>query len=260
MLKSILISKSFAFKLSLFFISFLSTLLVYIMHPRLYMHSLQYATYDQANDRITFKTRHANGHHSHFVLSRNQFLALNDAMILIEKEKCDGNFPLGQYTWLHYNAFDASLYKETENCARIEFTFASFEEYKSCTHRRLLSLLRLNDLATVEKKRRIDGRSRGRGKSTSYKRPSSVVLRAENQSSAAKRPRRGERTISSRTSNNGDMPNTDEESAIFPEWHHSTSRGRFDSPSPLSSPSKGLSSPEIVRLKPPSSTSSMETE
>lgn len=237
------------------------------MYPRLYMHSLQYATYDQANDRITFETRHANGRHFRFVLSRNQFLALNDAIIMIEKEKCNGHFPLGHYTWLHYNAFDASLYKQTENCARIDFIFASFEEYKSFTHRRLLSLVRLNDVATVaaagtsaQEKRRNDGRSRGRGKSTSYKRPSSVVLRAENQPSTAKRPRRGERTISSRASNDADLSNHDEESAVLPEWHHTTTRRRFDSDSASSCTSKSLSSPDNVRLNSQSSSFSMETE
>lgn len=235
---------------------------VYVkMYPRLYMQTFQYATYDPHREEINFETRHANGRCFRFTLSENQFLALNDAIMMIEKENCYGHFPLGQSTWIHYNAFDASLYRQTKNYGRIDFIFGCFEEYKSFTHRRLFSLIRLKS-TTATRRRANDGRGRGRGESSNYKRPSSVVVQSEDQSPATKRSRRGERKTTSRSSDNAFVSDTEKESPILSEWHYSNTRRRCDSISSLSSASESLSAPDIVQIKSPatSTTDSMDIE
>ena len=187
------------------------------MQPRLYMQSFQYASYNHGSERVTFETRHVCGRRFYFPLTKNQFLALNDAILLIDKENAYGHYPLGQNTWMHYNAFDASLYREMNN-GRVHFIFASFDEYKSYTHRRLLSLVRLKDNATVgaasvartKARAKRHGRQGRRRRSssesviTNYKRPLSVAVQSSNRSPASKRPCREKREAVSRATDNAD--------------------------------------------------------
>lgn len=237
------------------------------MHPRLYMQSFQYATYNAVHEKITFETRLAYGRRCYFSLSKNQFLALNDAIILIDEENAYGHYPLGQYTWMHYNAFDASLYRETKDAERIHFIFASFEEYKKYTHKRLLSLVRLKTTtvptATRTRQKLYNGRGRHKSEiiAANCKRPLSAVLQSANQSPPPKRSRRGERETASRATNDVIMSHDDEEGPIFSKWHYSNTRRRSDSISPLSSISKGLSTPEKLHFFSPSDTiDAMESE
>ena len=223
------------------------------MQPRLYMQSFQYASYNHGSERVTFETRHACGRRFYFPLTKNQFLALNDAILLIDKENAYGHYPLGQNTWMHYNAFDASLYREMNN-GRVHFIFASFDEYKNCTHRRLLSLVRVKDNATVARTKvraKRNGRGRGRSSSssesvsTNHKRPLSVAVQSSNRSPASKRPCREKREAVSRATDNADVSYNDEESAIFPEWHYSNTRRRSDSISSLSSAKESVAAAEV---------------
>ena len=210
--------------------------------PRLYMHTLQYATYNKVYETVTFVTRLANGRHFHFELTKNQFLALNDAILLIDRENAYGHYPLGRNTWIHYNAFDASLYKEKTH-ERIYFNFASFHEYKKYTHRRLLLLIRLQgnvEAAADVRRRRRKRNARYGGDDSSEndvggcQRPLSTTVQASNQSATTKRSRRGEGDPLCRSSNDADMSANEEESPIFSEWHYSNTRRRSDSISPLS--------------------------
>ena len=107
------------------------------MHPRLYMQTVQFVTYKANLDIITFETRHASGRRCHFILTKNQFLALYDAIALTQKSKRYGHYPLGENMWMHYNAYNVRLYKETSDRGGIKFDFESFEEYKTHTHARL---------------------------------------------------------------------------------------------------------------------------
>ena len=250
-----------------------------MMQPRLYMQSFQYASYNHDSERVTFETRHACGRRFYFPLTKNQFLALNDAILLIDKENAYGHYPLGQNTWMHYNAFDASLYREMDN-RRVHFIFASFDEYKTYTHRRLLSLVRVKDNATVaaasvartrtKARAKRNGRGRGEGGSSSesvstrYKRPLSVAVQSSDRSPASKRACREKREAVSRATDNADVSYNDEESAIFPEWHYSNTRRRRDSISSLSSTKENtaaLDYRELSCASPPSdSTLAMESE
>ena len=230
------------------------------MPPRLYMQSFQYANYDYEKEQIAFETRHANGARTYFLLTRNQFLSLNDAIDLIDKEQASGHFPLGHHTWIHYNGFEASLYRETRRRGRIYFTFECYEEYINFTHSRLLSIVRLNDAAAAANRGRL-GRGRARGKPSNHKRPSSVVFSSKDQSPSPKRACRGKRKTVSGSSNNALLSDNEEESAVFSEWYCSNTRRRSDSIASISSVSKGIPSPEIVQLNSSFSSSyTMETE
>ena len=244
------------------------------MHPRLYMQSLQYATYDRANEQVTFETRLACGRRHHFYLSKNQFLALNDAILLIDTENAYGHYPLGHGIWMHYNAFDASLYRDTKNCERIYFIFASFSEYKRFTHRRLLSLVRSKEKktdvpkarATLQARRQYNERDRGRSGrkaeiiSTNCKRPLSVAVQSVNRSPTAKRSCWEERNAASRTADNANLSCDDEDSSIFSQWNYSSTRRRSDSISSISSLSKSVSATESVQIFSPTDTfDEMET-
>ena len=254
-----------------------------MMQPRLYMQSFQYASYNRGSEQVTFETRHACGRRFYFPLTKNQFLALNDAILLIDSENAYGHYPLGQNTWMHYNAFDASLYREMNN-GRVHFIFASFDEYKSYTHRRLLSLVRVKNnetavaAASVARTRtrtkaraKRNGRGRRRNSNsesviTNHKRPLSVAVQSSDRSPASKRTCREKREAVSRATDNADVSYNDEESAIFSEWHYSNTRRRRDSISPLSSTKESIRTlendyRELSCASPPSdSTVAMESE
>ena len=233
------------------------------------MQSLQYATYNHVHEKVTFETRLACGRRYYFSLSKNQFLALNDAILLIDEENAYGHYPLGHGTWMHYNASDASLYRDAKARERVYFVFASFEEYKRFTHRRLLSLVRSKEEKTdvLTAKRQHHGRNRARGGrkpeivSSNCKRPLSVVVQSVDRSPATKRSCREERKAASRTADDANLSHDDEESAVFPEWHCSNTRRRCDSVSSLSSLSKSFSTAESVQVFSPTDTfDEMETQ
>lgn len=236
---------------------------VLIMYPRLYMHSLQYVFFNSDTSEVTFATRHVSGRRFNFILTRNQFLSLHDAITLIDKDNSYGHFPLGQSVWLHYNAFDASLYRDPIGGKRVYFTFACFEEYKSYTHRRILMLVRSNEDSSKTTRdwrtgRRYRGRQRAeddddevgedRAHSSDNKRSLPIELRTNTQSPTSKRARWRKRKTASRPTDNVIVPNDDEEGSIFSEWHSSNARRRCDSISSMSCASQDLPSPETVQF------------
>ena len=233
------------------------------MYPRLYMHSIQYTTYNCTEQKVTFETRYACGRRCYFHLSKNQFLSFNDAILLIDRLNSYGHYPLGQRTWFHYNLTDASLYRNFKNGDRVDFTFASFAEYKKYAHRRLLSLVRLKEdeavtttatavVRTKSRRKQHDGEGRGRGRgrsekelkivSSCHKRSLPNTLREQDRSPASKRHCRKERETVSRSSDNADVSYNDEESPVFSEWHSSNNWRRCDRLSSLSSVSENLCS------------------
>lgn len=230
------------------------------MYPRLYMQSVQHVTCHPMTERITFETRLANGRRFHFLLNKNQFLNFNDAVTLINKDNSSGHFPLGQNTWFHYNAFDASFYKNKHGHGRINFVFTSFDEYKNFTHDRLLSLVRLNDTPTVKRRDGRGGKRDEEAKPTSHKRPLSGTVQLSDQSPTTKRARRKPRKTTSRAANDAIMSHDDEESPVLPERYHSNTRRWCDSVSSFSSTSKDLPSPTAVRLDSPYSSDTMDGE
>ena len=223
------------------------------MHPRLYMQSFQYATYNRAYEKVTFETRFASGRRNYFSLTKHQFLALNDVIYLIDKGKAHGHFPLGQRTWMHCNAFDASLYRDMKNCDRIYFNFNSFAEYMKHTHQRLLSLVRskekkANGVTNVKQLRKIGRGGEAEVIATSCKRPLSVVLQPSDQSPTSKRSRREEWKSTSRSSDHADVSATSQESDLFPKWYYSNSRRRSDSTSSVLSTEENLGTPETIDM------------
>ena len=215
-----------------------------IMQPRLYMQSVQFASYRQHTDSITFETRLASGRREHFILTKNQFLALDDALILIRESNSYGHYPLGQNVWMHYNAFDASLYKETANGARINFIFVCFEEYKRHTHNRLRSLILLNCDGARRNRRRC-----GEAQNARCQRPLSVTMRSSHQPSSSKRSYRTEWKTASRSTDNVKLSHDDKTRSVLSKWDRTSPRRRSDSISSQSSTYSNLSSATSVRLE-----------
>lgn len=246
------------------------------MYPRLYMHSVQFAHFDNCNGKIYFESRKASGRHFQFILTRNQFFNLNDAIYQIKKFNYYGHFPLGNNTWLHYNGgSDTRLYRESfaEDC-RVYFSFDSFMEYIKHTHPRLLSLVRLNQSAAAaaaatadrgERRRRLNARRRlpsssiSCSKSTNHKRSLSTILEPSHQSSDSKRHRgRAEWATASRSTDNDVLSAAEEESAILSKWERSSDRRRSDSDSSQSSGAEDRHSPASLRCDSPSVQTAMD--
>ena len=238
------------------------------MYPRLYMQSFQYVVYNCTKEIVTFETRYANGQLHYFNLTRTQFLNFHDAVLLIERDNSYGHYPLGRGTWLHYNAFDASLYRDARNEKRIDFLFASFGEYMRYTHRRLFSLVRRKEPKTdgtrqqqqTRRRQQSNGRrwrgrsTRGGGKqceiiSSINKRPLPTAIQSENRSPTAKRPCWEDSQIASWTSDNVELSDDDEASAVLPKWHHPITRRRRDTLSSASSLSKSASTTDASNVQ-----------
>ena len=227
--------------------------------------------FNSDTSEVIFATRHASGHRYKFILTKNQFLSLHDAVALIQRNNSYGHFPLGQSIWFHYNTWDASLYKDPIGKERVYFTFASFDEYLTYTHRRLLSLVRLNEVVPTKpaRRRRRGGRQQMRRRqrkvgddsiSSNNKRSLSIALRADDQSPASKRFRGRKRKATSRSADDVDMSHNGEESAVFSEWHCSNSRRECDSISSMSYTSQDLPSPQPVQFKSPTSSDGLESQ
>ena len=240
------------------------------------MHSVQFVHFDNRNGKIYFESRKASGRHFQFILTRNQFFNLNDAIYQIKKFNYYGHFPLGNNTWLHYNGgSNTRLYRESfaKDC-RVYFSFDSFMDYIKHTHPRLLSLVRLNQSAAAaataaipdigERRRRLNARRRlpsssstsssiSCSKSTNHKRPLSAVLEPSHQSSDSKRHRgRAERAAASRSTDNDVLSAVEEESVILSKWERSSDRRRCDSDSSQSSCAEDRHSPASLRCDNPS--------
>ena len=212
-----------------------------------------------------------------FVLTINQFLSLNDAILLIQRDNSYGHFPLGENVWIHYNAFDASLYKDPVGGERVHFVFACFEEYVKYTHRRVLSLVRLNAITSAtsmrSRRRGRGGRSILRGRrrlrecrevdstlssSSSNKRSSPASVRSSNRSPTPKRACEGKRQALPRSSDDAIVPLGQHPGPIFPEWHHSNNRRECDTISVMSYSSQDLSTPSPQQHNAPSESDELD--
>ena len=223
------------------------------MHPRMYMQTIQFVTYNQYTERFTFETRHVSGRRHHFVLSKNQFLALDDVIAFIQKSKRYGHYPLGQNMWINYNADDVRLYKETHECKHINFNFECFEDYKRHTHARLHSFIRPNCEVTRRRRKR-----HGEDSVMHYQRPLPVTLQSSHQPSTSKQRCRNEREVISRSTDNVIMSHDDEARSLLSKRKHTNPWRRSDSISSTTSTCAHLSSPPSVRLD--SSDDEMESE
>lgn len=213
------------------------------MHPRMYMQTVQFVTYDFYSKSLTFETRHVSGSRHHFIITKSQFLALDDIIMLIDEGLRHGYYPLDQNMWLCYKARNVSIYKETVECERIKFTFENFEDYKRYTHSRLRSLLRLNS-QIARRKRRQDGEA----SVTNHQRSLSVTMQPSHQSSTSKRRCWNEREATLRSTDNVKLSPDDQTRAILSEWHGTTPRRRTDSIISSATMDTNLSSPTTVRL------------
>ena len=227
---------------------------------------MQSATVNKDGSIVTFETRHVNGRHYYFDLTRNQFFALDDSIAIMARRtelECafeyvpptPTDFPLGDNMWFYCDDRTAKIYTTNHN-KRPYFTFQSLAQYKTFTHRRILSLLRLKDNVK-------DGSTSTTGASRRHtagdKRPLSTIVQSNNQSGTAKRSHQSGEAIS-RATNDALVSNSKQKSAVLPERDDTTSRRRSDSFSSLSSVSEDLLYPEEERCFSYMATDSMESE
>ena len=64
------------------------------MHPRMYMQTVQFVTFDRYTKSFTFETRHISRRRYHFIITKSQFLALDDVIMLIDEGLKHGYYPL----------------------------------------------------------------------------------------------------------------------------------------------------------------------
>ena len=88
---------------------------------------------------VTFQSEHENGQTHFFSLSKYQFQALNDTMLLMDKCPMKGSFPLGKYMWLSYHYPCVTLLRASNGGC---YTFPNFNYYKAHIHPRVVSFLR----------------------------------------------------------------------------------------------------------------------
>lgn len=218
--------------------------LTFIMRPRLYMQTIQFASYKRDTGNVTFETRHASGRRSHFILTENQFLAFDDFIALSQKSDRYGHYPLGKTMWLHYNGHNVRLYREMPDHGRIKFDFECFEQYKSHTHARLRSLIR--------------SKRYGKASLARHQRSLSVTMQSSHQPSTSKQRCRIKRKAISRSTDNVKLPLNVKARSVLSERDRSNPRRRSDSTSSGSSMCTNLSSVVSVRLNSPDGR--METE
>ncbi|MEL7306876.1 MAG: hypothetical protein AAGK05_02770, partial [Pseudomonadota bacterium] len=197
---------------------------------------------------------------------RDQFFALNDSLAIMARRteiECTleyvpptpTDFPLGDNMWFYCDDHIAKIYTVNRN-KQPYFTFQSLSQYKTFTHRRILSLLRLKDNAK-------DGSSSTtwsfRRPTAGNKRPLSTIVQPNNQSATAKRSHQSGEAIS-RATNDALVSNSKQKSAILPKRDDTTSRRRSDSFSSLSSVSEDLLFPEEEQSLSYMADDSMESE
>ena len=218
------------------------------MRPRLYMQNIQYVTYNNSRHVAIFETRFISGRRLHFTLTHNQIMALDDIILLIEKHQQNGHYPLGQQVWLHYTSNRVKLYHDEDKTNHYSFIFEDFDKYKFFTHKRLLSLVRLNRQSNGRKARAAYNSRKYGEKFASHKRPLSSAMRFPPGSSAAEQSCRRTRSPLSRPANDAYMSDAEETSSIFSQRNNSNSRRRLDSSSSTTTDVENLCSPKAMQL------------
>lgn len=225
------------------------------MSPRLYLQDIQYATYKADTQEIWFQMRHVTGGNYHFILSREQFLALDDALIIIDNSHRYGDYPLGQHMWLRYHNDEVTLYRNTRHSGRIHFHFERFEDYKSYVHKRLYSFIDSKSAREVTRRR-----YHGRFPAKTHKRSISDDVWSTNQPSTSKRHCRSQRKTSPRSSVHAHYTNEEKVCDILSEWNNSNSRRRSESSDSTTDNNAHLESPVSLRHDSFSNHSSMESQ
>lgn len=224
------------------------------MHPRLYIQTLQYAIFNANSREVVFETRHVSGSRYHFILTIEQFLALDEVINLIKDNCRHHHYPLGQDMWFDYSGKDSALYKNIRSSGRINYIFENFEEYESYVHKRLYSLVRSTLSGRVTRRRNASPSIK------THKRPLSSIVRALHQSPTPKRHSQQSRETPPRPSFHAELSHEGKAHSLFPEWNDTNYRRRSDSPSPSSPRYTNIPSPVSVRLDSPTSVSSLESE
>ena len=105
------------------------------------LHNVQKVRVDKLKKALVFETECPNGSMYYFQMSRDQFLSFNDILPIIDQYDRPYNFPLGKEMWCRYTSNHNMIFYYCQKHVPY-FKFENFRQYKSFTHRRLLSFLR----------------------------------------------------------------------------------------------------------------------
>ena len=201
---------------------------------------------------ITLSTQTINGHMHYFHLTRNQFLALDDALTLIDAKCGYTDFPLGQNIWFHYNYHKAVIY-DAMQYGQSYFKFMNFQLYKRRSHRRVMSFLRSRSRRTVTptrgvKRRRItredDDDFDGEGQCANRQRPLSVAVRPTTEPSTVEGATARGSTVHG-AANDAVVSPDGKARAVFPKRNDSSVGRQHDIKSFRAAPWDDLQTPDI---------------
>lgn len=233
------------------------------------MHGVQYASVNQAKSLVTYETRLPNGHCFYFRLSRNQFLNLNDAFLMLEREGSSGDYPLGNGYWFSYKHYGEAIIHDYHANPRqpCYFKFNNLIQYLKNTHRQLLSFLSHGE--DGKQQRRYERRRRrrhcreeeeqnlgrcGRQRRKNQQQPTATRKRSLSDEEQSTHQPVSPKTIDSEwetasgSAINADMSITRKDGTVFSKWHSANSGRRHDT-SPVPSTVTGdLHSPDRVQL------------
>ena len=192
------------------------------------MHAVQYASANARKSYILFETRTPSGQSFFFELSRNQFIAFNDVIILIEEGGAsNGDYPLGNGFWFHYKYYNEGVIYDAHASDKhpYYFKFTNLKQYLKGAHRQLLSFL-------SDEGEENGGRSRRRKRYL----PSEARKRSlSNKAESAHKFGEYEETTSkwktpSRSTINADVSYEGEDGAVLSKWNDTNSGRRNNSP------------------------------
>lgn len=221
------------------------------MMIRFNLHVVKSVSVNTSRKTVTFETHYVNALTHYFTMTRDQFLAFDDALCMIDRGNMQGDFPLGYNMWFtyccNYNHYEIELQKDGR--LFFKFDYDSFIDYKRVIHQKLLSFFRLSDEGS-----RRNGRRARRSYRCHEERIKSTIgecsLPDEYQSSyqSTEAGISCERQAISGTTNYAVVSNKDEASAILSEWGNSINGRKDNSASTEGVVFDSLQSPERIQL------------
>ena len=184
---------------------------------------------------ITLLTQSINGHTYYFHLTREQYLAFDDTLTLINDNQHITDFPLGQNIWFHHDYQKSIIYDPTQY-GQSYFRFINFQLYRRRIHWRVMSFLRSRSKPKVTSQRGVKRARRtsasdddyySEGPSANHQRPLSIAVRP------APKPQTTEDSTSKRAASygatyNAVMSNDGKTSDVFSQRYNSGACGQYD--------------------------------
>ena len=233
--------------------------------PSFVMHAVQSAHVDKTKSFVMFETRLPSGHCFYFQLTRNQFLSLNDSFLMIKREQCRGDYPLGDGFWLSFKNYGEAMIYDSYASEKHPhyFKFHNLKQYLKGAHHLLLSVLlsyedeRNRSDEQQQRRRRRRRHPKDRSGDETRKRPLPDDLQSADRSGKTEESCTKRKT-SLWSTTNADMSDDGEDCAVFSKWDCADSGGRNDARSVSSTTYESLPSPAKLQLSSDYSSTTLE--